>query len=227
MKRNAPPSPTAASATTGGPGKAAPAASDPPRDGGRVADGRVHRSIVTRKKIVDALKALIYEGHLSPTAQQVAERADIGLRTVFRHFDDMDSLYREISMDLDALVQPLLQMRMSGSTWQERLLESIEPRTGLYDRVAAMHVAAQAHRHESVYLARNLMDAARLHRDLLRRQLPKAVVDDPTLFDALDLMLSLEAWIRLRREQGLEAAQARDVMRLGVRALLASAGPER
>jgi hypothetical protein len=26
----------------------------------------------------------------------VAGRADVGLRTVFRHFQDMDSLYREI-----------------------------------------------------------------------------------------------------------------------------------
>ena len=57
-------------------------------------DGRLKRSVATRKKILQALTALTYEGVLSPTAEQVAMRADVGLRTVFRHFDDMDSLYR-------------------------------------------------------------------------------------------------------------------------------------
>jgi len=35
-------------------------------------------------------------------------------------------------------------------------------------------------------------------------------------------VLSFEAWIRLRREQALDAEAAREVMRLGVRALLAT-----
>ena len=194
-----------------------------PADGPKP-DGRTHRTVVTRKKIVDALTALVYEGQISPTAEQVAQRADVGLRTVFRHFDDMDSLYREISMDLDAQVQPLIQLRLTAPTWQARLLQSIELRSDIFDRMAAMHLAAQVHRHESAYLAQNLMDAARLQRDLLRRLLPPAVAQDAPLLDALDLVLSFEAWIRLRREQGLDAGAARAVMRLGVMALLGHAG---
>lgn len=186
-------------------------------------DGRINRSIVTRKKIVDALTALVFEGHIIPTAEQVAQRADVGLRTVFRHFDDMDSLYREISVDVDEQIQPLLQARLNAATWQERVLQSIDFRSDIYNRTAAIHLAAQVHRHESAYLAQNLMDSARLQRDLLQRLLPVTVAQDARLLDALDLMLSFEAWIRLRREQGLETDQAREVMRLGVRALLAMA----
>ncbi len=185
-------------------------------------DGRINRSIVTRKKIVDALTALVFEGHITPTAEQVAHRADVGLRTVFRHFDDMDSLYREISIDVDAQIKPLLQARLDAATWQERVVQSIDIRSDIYDRTAAIHLAAQVHRHESAYLAQNLMDSARLQRDLLQRLLPATVAQDQRLLDALDLMLSFEAWIRLRREQGLDAAQAREVMRLGVQALLAT-----
>ena len=185
-------------------------------------DGRINRSIVTRKKIVDALTALVFEGHITPTAEQVAQRADVGLRTVFRHFDDMDSLYREISIDVDEQIQPLLQARLDAATWQERVLQSIDFRSDIYDRTAAIHLAAQVHRHESAYLAQNLMDSARLQRDLLQRLLPVTVAQDARLLDALDLMLSFEAWIRLRREQGLDASQAREVMRLGVKALLAT-----
>lgn len=202
----------------------AKARSTPPEAQGEAAqsDGRVKRSIVTRKKIVDALTALVFEGHFTPTAEQVAQRADVGLRTVFRHFDDMDSLYREISIDVDEQIQPLLQARLTAASWQERVLQSIDFRSDIYDRTAAMHLAAQVHRHESAYLAQNLMDSAHLQRDLLKRLLPDAVAQGGALLDALDLMLSFEAWIRLRREQGLDAAQAREVMRLGVRSLLAT-----
>ncbi len=188
-------------------------------------DGRLTRSVVTRKKIVDAFTALVFEGHITPTAEQVAVRADVGLRTVFRHFDDMDTLYREISIDIDAQIQPVLQSRLHASTWQERVLQSIDLRSDIYDRTAALHLAAQVHRHESAYLAQNLMQTAALQRDLLRRLLPEAVARNARLLDALDLVLSFEAWIRLRREQGLPASAAREVMRLGVRALLATATP--
>ena len=184
-------------------------------------DGRLKRSVATRKKILQALTALTYEGFLSPTAEQVAMRADVGLRTVFRHFDDMDSLYREINTDLELKVQPLLKTRLGGATWQERVLQSIEIRSDFYESTAAMYLASQVHRHESAFLTQNLMDSARQQRDLLQRLLPAAVAKNSTLLNALDLVLSFETWIRLRREQGLALAQARDVVRLAVKALLA------
>jgi AcrR family transcriptional regulator len=207
-------------AADGTPEKAGTSSSEAPRP-----DGRINRSIATRKKIVDALVALVHEGHISPIAEQVAARAQVGLRTVFRHFDDMDSLYREISMDLDAMVEPLLQQRLDAPTWQERLLRSIDLRIDIYERLSPIYVAAQVHRHESKYLAGNLAESTRLQRDLLKRLLPAQVARQSTLLDALDLLLSFDAWIRLRREQGLAKAAAREVMRLGVTALLATLGP--
>jgi AcrR family transcriptional regulator len=152
----------------------------------------------------------------------VALRANVGLRTVFRHFDNMDALYREISIDVDAQIKPLLQARLDGLTWQERVAQSIGVRSEIYDRTAAMHVAAQAHRHESAYLTQNLMESARLQRDLLLRLLPPDVAQSPHLLDALDLVLSFESWIRLRREQSLSATEATAVMQLTVKALLAT-----
>ena len=185
-------------------------------------DGRIHRSVVTRQKIVTALTALVEEGYVSPTAEQVALRAEVGLRTVFRHFDDMDSLYREISLGLDALVAPLLHAKLQAPSWKERVLESIDLRSEIYDRVAAHHLAAQVHRHQSAYLAQNFIAATKLQRDRLQRLMPAEVTTHTHLLEALDLAMSLEAWIRLRREQGLSADDARQVTRLAVAALLAT-----
>ena len=184
-------------------------------------DGRVHRSVVTREKIVSALTALIYEGHLSPTAEQVAQRADIGLRTVFRHFDDMDSLYREINTELENQFLPMQSVRLTGETWQDRLLHCIELRTAFYDQFAAIHLAGQVHRHDSSYVTENMMRAVTQQRELLMKILPTPVRSNAVVFEALDLLISMDSWIRLRRDQGLSAAQARDVLNQSVQALIA------
>ncbi|MCA1721969.1 MAG: TetR/AcrR family transcriptional regulator, partial [Actinobacteria bacterium] len=58
-------------------------------------DGRTERSRRTRDAVVDALLALHDDGDLTPTAQRVAARAGVALRTVYGHFSDMETLYAE------------------------------------------------------------------------------------------------------------------------------------
>jgi TetR/AcrR family transcriptional regulator, regulator of autoinduction and epiphytic fitness len=55
-------------------------------------DGRLARSARTRRSIVDALRGLHQEGDLRPTAPRVAERAGVSLRTVWQHFNDLETL---------------------------------------------------------------------------------------------------------------------------------------
>src|SRR3954452_939252 len=62
---------------------------------GVTGDGRLARSARTRRAIVDALRALHHEGDLRPTAPRVAERAGVSLRTVWQHFNDLESLLVE------------------------------------------------------------------------------------------------------------------------------------
>lgn len=186
-----------------------------------VADGRANRSVVTRKKIVEALSGLILEGFLSPTAEQVAARADIGLRTVFRHFEDMETLYREITAQIDQLVLPVVNAPLVGSHWKERLRESIPIRGALYERVAAFQLASQALRHQSNYVHAQLMSGAALHRKVVMHNLPPALRSNQVLLEALDLATSIDTWIRLRREQGLSMALALEVVQRLVEGLTA------
>ena len=69
-------------------------------------DGRRERGRSSYRRIVEAMMELIVEGDLSPSAARVAEEAGIGLRTVFRHFDDMDALYAEITRTITERVMP-------------------------------------------------------------------------------------------------------------------------
>src|SRR3546814_2609872 len=83
--------------------KSSKAKADPER-----VDGRRARSRSSHKRIVEAMMELIVGGDLAPSAARVAEEAGIGLRTVFRHFDDMDSLYAEITATITERVMPLV-----------------------------------------------------------------------------------------------------------------------
>src|SRR4051794_13288243 len=86
-----------------------------PSDGvtgdGVTGDGRAARSVRTRRAIVDALRALHHEGDLRPTAPRVAERAGVSVRTVWQHFDDLETLLFEAGRrDLEiaqSLVTPI------------------------------------------------------------------------------------------------------------------------
>ena len=55
-------------------------------------DGRRARREQNVDAVVDAMLDLLGEGHLTPGAAAVAERSGVSLRSVFRYFDDMDSL---------------------------------------------------------------------------------------------------------------------------------------
>jgi AcrR family transcriptional regulator len=56
-------------------------------------DGRAQRTLRSRSNIIEAVLGLYAEGVLVPTAQQVADRSGLGIRTVFRHFSEMEALF--------------------------------------------------------------------------------------------------------------------------------------
>ena len=71
-------------------------------------DGRRQHSERSRQKILKAMWALMLGGNMDPSAAEIADTADVGLRSVFRHFEDMDSIYRELVFLAEADVTALL-----------------------------------------------------------------------------------------------------------------------
>jgi len=59
-------------------------------------DGRRQRSSQSSDLIAQACIEIINEGNLNPTAKEVAKRAGVGTRTVFRQYEDMEDLYLRI-----------------------------------------------------------------------------------------------------------------------------------
>ncbi|MDZ7669645.1 MAG: TetR/AcrR family transcriptional regulator [Gammaproteobacteria bacterium] len=185
-------------------------------------DGRARRSQKSRQRIIDAMIELVQAGVLEPTADQVAERAGLAMRTVFRHFTDMESLYREIARRMQSHAQPLLDEPIDGATWQATLHKLVDKRARLYEELLPMRRAADALRHRSPFLQQEDARFARLARDVLRRTLPAELAGDPERFEALDALLSYDMWMRLRRSQRLSASAARRVLHAATASLTAS-----
>ncbi|HCX66572.1 MAG TPA: transcriptional regulator, partial [Rhodobiaceae bacterium] len=170
------------------------------------------RSAASRRRIVEAMRDLIREGTLSPRAEEVAARANVGLRSVFRHFDDMESLYREIGDLIVADVTPMLELPPPSGTADEILAEMIARRTKLFERIMPFRVAADIHSHRSPYLMQERRIMNESLREIMRSALPAAIRKDRVAVDALDAVLSFDFWRRLRSEQRLSIAQARRVV---------------
>src|ERR1700723_3771814 len=89
-------------------------------------DGRIVRGHNNRRRIVAAMLELVRAGAISPSAEDVAERAGVGLRTVFRHFDDMDSLYREMAEAMRNELEPIVAAPFASRDWQGRPGEKVD-----------------------------------------------------------------------------------------------------
>ncbi len=186
-------------------------------------DGRKARRQNNRRRIVNAMLALVRGGAISPGAQQVAARAEVGLRTVFRHFDDLDGLYREMAAAMEKEIRPFIRAPFASTDSGERILEVIDRRVRVFEKVMPLKNAADVHRHRSAFLKKNYRRLRNLERSSLRSALPDAIWTDRTRFEALDLLLSLDTWQRLRHEQKLSVARARATVEFAARALFALA----
>lgn len=190
-----------------------------PQDSPEESDGRRRRSLDSRARIVAAMLELVREGAVTPGAERVAARADVGLRTVFRHFKDMDSLYGEMSKVVEKEFRVVVERPFTAPRGKERIVELVHRRAEVYETIAPFKRASEAHRHRSAFLEAGQARMVATSRKILQAELPPEVASDEPTFEALDLLLSFEAWNRLRREQGLSAARARQTVEATVRRL--------
>ncbi len=188
------------------------------------ADGRVVRRQNNRRRIVAAMLELVRAGAISPSAEEVAERAGLGLRTVFRHFDDMDSLYREMAEAMRNELQPIVAAPFASRDWPGRLDEIVDRRARLFERAMPFKNAADVHRHRSVFLRRDYEMMRSAERAALEAALPATLRNEKRFFEALDQALSFSTWQHLRRDQKLNQAQARATVEYAIRALVAATG---
>ena len=187
-------------------------------------DGRNRRAAETRRKIIAAAKAMIAETSTAPTVVAVAKRADVSVRSVFQHFGDVESLFVTVvdSVRDDLVVPPPTP---SNRPLDARITSVVENLAQVFDKIVPLRVAAgQFVNHPA------LTERAKVSKQELRDATQEAFAPEfatlseqakEELLDAIGAALSLEAWIVLRRRDGLSYERATAVWRLTLEALLA------
>ncbi len=184
-------------------------------------DGRRERSVSSRAKIVAAMLDLVGGGDVQPSAARVAEAAGVGLRTVFRHFDDMDSLYREMSEAIEARVLPVMLRPYTTTQWRDQMRELALRRSEVFEAILPYRITASLKRFQSTFLMQDYRRMLRMERSSIEAILPPAVLADPVQANTLLLSLSFQCWRVLRHDQELGVAEARAVFLRLVDAVLA------
>lgn len=182
-------------------------------------DGRRARGEDNRKRIIAAFIELVRRGRVTPTAEEVAARAEVGLRTVFRHFEDMERLYREMSSEIEKPVWPIFDQPFRSEDWRGRLDEIIARRAEIYERIMPFKIAAVVNAHRSHFLRRRQTWFAKMQRQILLDVVPELAELPPAILNALDINLSFEAWAGLRRERGLDVDAAKATVAAAAEAL--------
>jgi AcrR family transcriptional regulator len=175
----------------------------PPPKPRRAEDGRHLRSAESRRRILKAMHDLVQEGDTDPAAEAVAARARVGLRTVFRLFRDMESICAEMLMpERQDFVEAFLS-RFASPRGPDRVREMFGRLARLYERGMPLRRAGVIRRYSSPSLAAAIKELDDTIAAFLQLQLP----DDHARLDMLNLLLSYEAWLRLRDSQHLTYEQ--------------------
>lgn len=191
-------------------------------DPGR-SDGRNRRAAETRRKILAAAKAMIAETSTAPTVVAVAKRADVSVRSVFQHFGDVESLFVTVTDSVrgDLVVPPPTP---SDRPLSARITSVVDNLAQLFDKIVPLRVAAGQFANHPAIIERARVSKHELRDATSQAFAPEfAALDEAAreqLSDAIGAALSLEAWIVLRRRDGLSVDQAMAVWRLTLTALL-------
>jgi AcrR family transcriptional regulator len=183
-------------------------------------DGRRLRRTNNREAVLDALGELFAEGNYQPSTADVAERAGLSLRSLFRYFDDVDDLYRAaIERALDA-ARPLLDVGVAaGAPTDVKIERVVAARMRLYDEIEPAARAARgcAHRHEVV--AAQIAESRSFLRHPLATLFAPELRAAPPRLAAVDVLLSFESHPLLRRAHRLSRPKTAAALTGALRAL--------
>lgn len=187
-------------------------------------DGRRARGMRTRAAIIDSLLDLVGEGDLSPTAQRIADRAGVSVRSVYQHFNDVEGLFREAAErarqradEMKAAIDPDLPL-------EDRIERFVAVRSTVLEELMPFMRAARLVEPTSEVLRKHRVRLEKEARDELARVFGPELgrvngTQRRPLTNALDLLTTWSSWEHLR-DGNASVRASRQVMYNGLAALL-------
>lgn len=189
-------------------------------------DGRRRRSERSHERIVNAMFDLLRSGEMHPSAAAVAKKAGVGLRSVFRHFQDMDAIYRAMNDKLELEIVPMLATPYVATGWKGRIREMVQRRARMYERMLPLKVAGELRRYQSPFLMQSHERFVAMELRTLKNILPARLQENPVRIAALEMATGFHAWRHLRDDQGMPPEQAAAAITLAVERILGLDGAD-
>ncbi len=109
------------------------------KDVGPAIDGRHARRERSRVAVIDAVFALVRDGKVPLTAEDLAERAGVSVSSVFRNFDGLDDMQRQA---FDVFRERYSQLHdsvgPSDAPRGQRVVQHVKSRLALFDAAGPM-----------------------------------------------------------------------------------------
>jgi AcrR family transcriptional regulator len=162
-------------------------------------DGRLQRSAQSREAVIDALLELFEEGDYQPSTADIAERAGISPRSLFRYFDDVADL-TQAAIDRALASAPELVALKEGpdASTSAKIADLVQTRIALHKATAPAARAARACAHRNDVVAKQIEGTRAFLRSQLRKQFGPELKDRRTVLPAIEVLTSFESYEQLR-----------------------------
>jgi len=184
-------------------------------------DGRRQRSADSRQRILSAMRALIQEGKPDPAAEDVAQRAGVGLRTVFRLFRDMESVCAEMLIPQRQVFFACFTSPFTRPAGRARLHELFDRLAELYEANMPLRRAGSIRRYSSPSLAAAMLELDNAVAGFIRGQLTDTSPSYVYRLEMLTFLMSYDSWMRLRDQQALGPNETKALLDQAINAALA------
>ena len=182
-------------------------------------DGRRVRRHQNREAVIDAMVEMFHAGIYSPGSAQIAERAGLSPRSLFRYFDDIDDLTQAAIDRQLAAAQPLLDPGIGrDAPLAQRIPAFVEARVSLHEATTPGARAARAYAHRNPVVEMQVHESRAYLRKQVRKLLPELTPGNLSVADAL---LSFETYDLMRADQRLSQAAVTKALTDALSALLA------
>ncbi len=193
-------------------------------------DGRRLRRALNREAVVDALLDLYSEGNLRPSTDEIAERAGISPRSLFRYFEDADDLAGEAVARQLGRAMPLLPLAVGpDAPFDIRVAALVDQRLRLFITLGQAAHVSRLRAPFQPRLAKSLREGRRFLRSQVRTLFAPELMsmtdnEAEAALAAADVLASFESLQLLTGDQGLPVDEARSVLFAALDVLLTPGG---
>jgi AcrR family transcriptional regulator len=195
-------------------------------------DGRTLRRHRNRAAAVDALLDLYHDGNYRPSSVEIADRAGLSSRSLFRYFEDVDDLIRAAVERQVERAWPLLPIdARPGDPLGARIEELAIQRVRVYEAITPASTISRLHAPFQPALAAQLRRSRAFFRSQVEELFaPELGAMEPTraeiMVSALDVLTSFDTYALIRQDQDLSEAHYQAVLIESLTLLLASRSGE-